>query len=162
MKILIDISKQKLFIKTPNDKIIAEYIISTALNGPGEKNGSNQTPRGRHIISEKIGSDLPIFTVFSSRKPTGEIWSLNLEKKFPNHDWILSRILWLSGTEDGINCGGDVDTKLRYIYIHGTHDEKNIGTPNSHGCIRMKNADVIDLFDRVNVGDNVYINSNSS
>lgn len=157
MAILIDISKQKLFLKNTNDKLIAQYPISTALKGVGEKNGSHQTPRGRHIISEKIGVDLPIFTVFHSRKPTGEIFNADLEKQFPDRDWILSRILWLSGVEVGVNCGGDIDTKARYIYIHGTHDEKNIGTPNSHGCIRMKNADVIELFNQVNVGEMVMI-----
>jgi hypothetical protein len=162
MKILIDIAKQKLLLKNANGKTIVEYPISTALKGVGEKNGSNQTPRGRHTVFEKIGGNLPIFTVFSSRKPTGEIFGVDLEKQFPNRDWILSRILWLSGTEEGINCGGDVDTQSRYIYIHGTNDEKNMGIPNSHGCIRMKNVDVIDLFEQVNVGDNVYIDANGS
>lgn len=157
MTILINISKQKLYLKNADDKIIAEYPISSSAKGVGEKNGSNQTPRGNHIICEKIGDKMPIFTVFSARKPTGEIFSQVLANQFPDRDWILSRILWLSGTEAGFNCGGDVDTKARYIYIHGTHNEKNIGTPNSHGCIRMKNADVIDLFERVSVGEIVVI-----
>lgn len=157
MSIRIDISQQKLYLKNIDDSIIAEYPISTALNGVGEKNGSQQTPRGRHIICEMIGDKMPIFTVFSARKPTGEIFSPELEKQFPNRDWILSRILWLSGTEVGFNCGGDVDTKSRYIYIHGTNDEKNIGTPNSHGCVRMRNQDVIHLFNSVKIGENVLI-----
>lgn len=155
--ILINIPIQKLYLKDLNDVILAEYPISTALNGVGEKNGSNQTPRGKHIIAEMIGDKMPIFTVFSSRKPTGEIFSEKLLKQFPDRDWILSRILWLAGTEPGKNSGGDVDTKSRYIYIHGTNDEKNIGTPNSHGCIRMRNQDVIDLFDAVKVGDVVNL-----
>ncbi|OGT40985.1 MAG: peptidase, partial [Gammaproteobacteria bacterium RIFCSPHIGHO2_12_FULL_40_19] len=123
----------------------------------GEKKGSYQTPRGHHIICEKIGADLPIFTVFQARKPTGEIFSPELEKQFPDRDWILSRILWLAGTEAGVNCGGDVDTQQRFIYIHGTNDEKNMGTPNSHGCIRMRNSDVIELFDRVILGMPAHI-----
>ena len=157
MTIYIDIAKQTLFLKNANDEIIAKYLISTAKNGVGEKTGSYQTPRGQHVICEKIGADLPIFTVFHARKPTGEIFSAVLEKQFPNRDWILSRILWLSGVEIGVNCGDDIDTKNRFIYIHGTSDEKNIGIPNSHGCIRMRNVDVIDLFDRVILGESVSI-----
>jgi hypothetical protein len=155
--IIIDIAKQRLSLKNADNEIIAEYPISTAKKGIGEKKGSNQTPRGHHIISEKIGADLPIFTVFRARVPTGELFSEGLKKQFPERDWILSRILWLSGTEVDVNCGDDVDTKERFIYIHGTDDEKNIGTPNSHGCIRMRNVDVIDLFDRVSVGEAVFI-----
>lgn len=157
MSIHIDIAQQKLYLKNRDEKIIAEYPISTALNGAGEKSGSHQTPRGKHVISEMIGDNMPIFTVFTARRPTGEIFSSELEKQFPDRDWILSRILWLSGTEVGFNCGGDVDTKSRYIYIHGTNDEKNIGTPNSHGCIRMRNQDMIDLFDCVKPGMQVAI-----
>lgn len=155
--ILINISQQKLYLKNADNETITQYPISTAKNGLGEKKGSYQTPRGHHIICEKIGTNLPIFTVFHARKPTGEIFSSALEKQFPDRDWILSRILWLSGTEVGVNCGDNVDTKARFIYIHGTNDEKNIGTPNSHGCIRMRNADVIDLFDRVDVNTVVLI-----
>src|SRR3990167_1409237 len=157
MTILINIIKQTLFLKNADDHIIAQYPISTAKNGVGEKKGSYQTPRGHHIICEKIGADLPIFTVFQARKPTGEIFSPELEKQFPDRDWILSRILWLAGTEAGVNCGGDVDTPQRFIYIHGTNDEKNMGTPNSHGCIRMRNSDVIELFDRVILGMPAHI-----
>ncbi|PIZ04987.1 MAG: L,D-transpeptidase [Gammaproteobacteria bacterium CG_4_10_14_0_8_um_filter_38_16] len=147
--ILINVSQQTLSLKNANEKIIATYSISTALKGVGEKNGSHQTPRGKHVICEMIGANRPIFTVFSARKPTGEIFSPELAKQFPNRDWILSRILWLAGCELGKNAGGDVDTKSRYIYIHGTDDEANIGTPNSHGCIRMRNKDIIELFDLV-------------
>ncbi|HLB56423.1 MAG TPA: L,D-transpeptidase [Coxiellaceae bacterium] len=156
MTIIINITKQKLFFKK-NNNVIVEYPISSALKGLGEKNGSEQTPRGKHIICEKIGDKMPIFTVFRARKPTGEIFNENILASYTEKDFILSRILWLSGTELGINCGGDVDTKSRYIYIHGTNDEKNIGTPKSHGCIRMLNKDVIALFDRVNVGEEVII-----
>lgn len=156
--IIIDTKTQQLFLKNTADKMIAQYPISSAKNGLGEKQGSEKTPRGKHIVVEKIGEDKPIFTVFRARVPTGELYSAELEKQFPDRDWILSRILWLSGTEAGFNCGGDVDTKSRYIYIHGTNDEKNIGIPNSHGCIRMRNQDVIALFDQVSVEEVVLIN----
>lgn len=155
--IIINTTTQQLFLKNASDKMIAQYPISTARNGLGEKQGSEKTPRGKHIICEKIGFNMPIFTVFRARIPTGEIYSTELEKHFPDRDWILSRILWLSGTEAGFNCGGDVDTQSRFIYIHGTNDEKNIGIPNSHGCIRMRNQDVIDLFDCIPVGEAVVI-----
>jgi lipoprotein-anchoring transpeptidase ErfK/SrfK len=154
--IIIEIATQKLILKNDNT-IIATYPISSATKGLGEKKNSFQTPRGKHIIWEKIGADLPIFSVFRARKPTGEIFSEDLAKQFPNRDWILSRILWLSGMEAGFNSGGDVDTKERFIYIHGTNDEKNIGVPHSHGCIRMRNQDVIELFERVQVGELVRI-----
>lgn len=153
----VNINTQTLFLKSSDGNIIARYPISTAKNGAGEISGSEKTPRGKHVICEKIGENRPIFTVFRARQPTGEIYSEALEKVFPNRDWILSRILWLSGIEAGFNCGGDVDTKSRFIYIHGTHDEKNIGVPNSHGCIRMRNQDVMELFDRVSVGEGVLI-----
>src|SRR3990167_9709695 len=141
-----------LFLKTNDEQIITQYPISSAKNGLGEKQGSEKTPRGAHTIFEKIGENRPILTVFRARIPTGEIYSDELGKRFPNRDWILSRILWLSGTEMGFNCGGDVDTKSRFIYIHGTGDEKNMGIPNSHGCIRMRNQDVIALFNWVKCG----------
>lgn len=154
----INTAKQIISLKNAINEIIAEYPISTGKNGLGEKQGSEKTPRGKHIICEKIGENMPIFTVFRARVPTGEIYSAALEKQFPDRDWILSRILWLSGTEAGFNYGGDVDTKSRFIYIHGTNDEKNIGVPNSHGCIRMRNQDVIALFDQVSVSEVVLIN----
>lgn len=155
--ILIDIDKQVLFLKNDSDEIMTMYAISSAKNGVGEKRGSEQTPRGRHVICEKIGENMPIFTVFSARKPTGETYSRELESQFPARDWILSRILWLAGDDVNVNVGGDVDTRSRFIYIHGTNDEAHIGIPNSHGCIRMRNSDVIALFDQVSVGQSVYI-----
>ena len=157
MPLLIDIPQQILSLHSITNECLVQYPISTAKNGPGEKNGSFKTPRGRHTIAEKIGENMPIFTVFSARKPTGEIFSEALAKQFPHRDWILTRILWLAGAEPGVNCAGDVDTQSRLIYIHGTNDEKNIGTPHSQGCIRMRNADVIELFDRVLVGEVVVI-----
>lgn len=123
------------------------YSVSTALNGPGEQNGTGQTPTGSHYIRAKIGDGQPIYTVFRGRRPTGEIYSLDLAKDNPMRDWILTRILWLCGTEIGKNRLGNVDTMARYIYIHGTPDTEPMGKPLSHGCIRMRNHDVIELFD---------------
>lgn len=157
MPIFINIAKQTLTLKNSTETIIMQYPISTAKKGAGEKNGSEQTPRGKHFIVERIGDKMPIFTVFKARVPTSEIFNESLSQQFPDRDWILSRILWLAGCEANVNLGGDVDTQSRYIYIHGTSDEKNIGTPNSHGCIRMCNNDIIDLFDRVTVGAIVII-----
>lgn len=153
----INIAKQVLTLKNKRNEILRQYPVSSGKNGVGERLDSGKTPRGAHFICEKIGADLPAFSVFSARKPTGEVFSNQLDKQFPGRDWILSRILWLSGAEPGFNSGLDVDTKSRFIYIHGTSDEKNIGTPNSHGCIRMRNEDVIELFDLVSVGESVLI-----
>jgi len=134
------------------------YPVSTALNGAGEQNGSFCTPRGKHIIRAKIGADCPENCVFVGRRATGEIWTQQLSDQFPGRDWILTRILWLSGLEPGINRLGSVDTMQRYIYLHGSPDSAEIGGPGSIGCIRMRNRDVIELFDlvppytRLNIG----------
>lgn len=133
------------------------FRISTALHGAGEQEGSGCTPRGQHRIAEKIGGDAPAGAVFVARVPTGEVYSEELAAAFPDRDWILTRILWLEGTERGRNCGSVVDTYARYIYIHGTNEEDRLGTPVSHGCIRMANADVITLFDAVGIGETVTI-----
>ncbi len=133
-------------------RLIRQFPVSTAANGAGEQNGSFQTPRGRHAIAEKIGDGLPLYAVFRARMPTGEVWSPEAGAAQPERDWILSRIVWLTGLQPGKNQGGEVDTRSRYIYIHGTHAEALIGTPVSHGCIRMNNADVMTLFDLVDVG----------
>jgi lipoprotein-anchoring transpeptidase ErfK/SrfK len=138
-------------------KVIRSYPISSAKNGVGEKRGSECTPTGWHSIRAKIGSGLPINSVFVGRRATGEIYNDELGRSYPQRDWILTRILWLGGLEPGKNRYGEVDTCRRYIYIHGTPDEPMIGSPASHGCIRMKNADVLDLFDRVKSGVKVYI-----
>lgn len=139
------------------DMLIREYPVSTAANGLGEANGSFCTPRGRHRIAEKIGAGAPLYAAFKGREPTGEIWTPALDAADPGRDWILTRILWLEGLEPGKNQGGTVDTHARYIYIHGTNEEHRIGTPASHGCVRMKNADVAELFDLVQVGTEVRI-----
>ena len=133
------------------------YAVSTAANGSGEQNGSFCTPRGRHHIRLKIGADCPPNTVFVGRRPTGETYAPELHAAYPERDWILTRILWLSGDEPGFNRGGTVDTLRRYIYIHGTPDSTRMGQPGSHGCIRMRNADLIELFDCVEAGTPVVI-----
>lgn len=156
----IDLRLQRLYLWASHpdgDHLLREYPVSTATKGAGEQSGSYCTPRGRHRIAEKIGAGLPHNSVLVARMPTGEIWSPELDRQQPGRDWILSRILWLDGLESGRNRGGQVDTHARYIYIHGTHEEHRIGTPASHGCIRMKNSDVIELFDLVEAGTEVRI-----
>lgn len=134
-----------------NGVLLKTYAVSTGKNGMGEQNGSEQTPRGKHIIRAKIGAGEPLNTVFVGRRPTGEIFNDALFKQFPGRDWILTRIFWLSGTEVGKNRLGNVDTMRRYIYIHGTPDRTELGKPGSRGCIRMANADLLELFDMVPV-----------
>lgn len=140
-----------------DEVLVKEYLVSTAKNGAGEIKGSEQTPRGLHVIRAKIGANQPINTVFVGRRSTGEIYSSSLREMSPGRDWILTRILWLSGLEPGKNRFGNVDTMRRYIYIHGVPDDVVMGVPGSHGCIRMRNNDVIDLFDRVPVGATLFI-----
>jgi len=141
--IVIDLGKQELTFQGKT------YSVSTAKNGPGEKNGSLCTPRGRHIVRAKIGAGQPTGTVFVRRRPTGEVWTQELHAKYPGRDWILTRILWLSGREPGRNRLGDVDTMRRYIYIHGSPDSAEMGKPGSIGCVRMHNRDIVELFDLV-------------
>jgi lipoprotein-anchoring transpeptidase ErfK/SrfK len=138
-------------------KEIRRYLVSTAKNGVGEQRGSECTPTGWHSIRAKIGSGQPLNAVFKGRRPTGEIYDEELGERYPQRDWILTRILWLGGLEPGKNRYGDVDTCWRYIYIHGTPEEATVGSPASHGCIRMKNRDMLDLFGRVQAGIKVYI-----
>ncbi len=140
-----------------NNNVISEYSISSALNGPGELNGSGCTPRGQHRIRLKIGHNCAPNTVFQGRRPTGEIYSQQLAEKFPERDWILTRIIWLCGTEPGINQGGLTDTLRRYIYLHGCPDAEPMGEPRSHGCIRMRNPDIIELFEQVENNMSVII-----
>lgn len=130
-------------------EVLREYAVSTAKAGVGEVSGSYQTPRGRHLIRAKIGAGQPENTVFVRRRPTGEIWEPALAEQFPNRDWILTRILWLSGCEPGCNRHGCVDTMRRYVYIHGSPDSAEMGIPGSHGCVRMRNTDIVELFERV-------------
>lgn len=152
----ITVDDQTLRLMDGN-KVLREYLISTAKNGLGELSGSECTPRGRHIVRAKIGAAAIKDSVFVGRRLTGEVFTQTLHDEWPERDWILSRILWLSGEEKGCNRLGKVDTMRRYIYIHGAPDEAVNGQPLSHGCIRMKNADVIDLFAQVPVGTKVFI-----
>lgn len=154
--IKVSIAKQLLQL-WQGDDCVFETRIATATNGPGEQLGSECTPRGAHVIRAKVGSGCVENTVFVGRRPTGEIYSPALRVEHPQRDWILTRILWLSGTEPGINRLGHVDTMRRYIYIHGCPEEDAMGIPSSHGCIKMRNEDVIALFDRVDVGTPVVI-----
>ncbi|MEK1943487.1 MAG: L,D-transpeptidase [Pseudomonas sp.] len=144
----ISIADQQLY-GFANGRLVLRLPVSTALNGAGEQSGSNKTPRGLHQVRAKIGAGLPLGAVLRGRRWTGETWSYELHEKFPGRDWILSRILWLSGCEPGINRLGAVDTFRRYIYLHGTPDTESMGAPLSHGCIRLRNSDVLELFDRV-------------
>lgn len=156
MQLTVNIAKQTLSVFNDN-KLIKKYNISTAKNGAGEVFGSEQTPRGWHIIRAKIGKNCPVNTVFIKRRPTGEIYSPQLRQDFPQRDWILTRILWLSGMEPGKNRLGNVDTMRRYVYIHGTPDEVAMGVPGSKGCIRMRNTELIELFDYIPVYTPVLI-----
>jgi len=149
MKLLVSVARQRLTVFADNGEVLREYPVSTAGAGVGEVSGSFQTPRGQHLIRAKIGAGQPANTVFVRRRPTGEIWTPELAEQFPGRDWILTRILWLSGCEAGRNRHGCVDTMRRYIYIHGTPDVTDMTTPGSHGCVRMRNADLIELFDLV-------------
>ena len=149
MKIRIDLSEQTLSVLDDSGRTLHAYPVSTAKNGPGEISGSHCTPRGRHVVRAKIGTGQPEGTVFVRRRPTGEVWSRELHERFPGRDWILTRILWLSGQEPGVNRLGEVDTMRRYIYIHGSHEFAEMGKPGSIGCVRMRNADILALFDLV-------------
>ena len=157
MKINVHIATQQLDLLDDANQLLRRYSISTAAKGAGEMYGSYCTPRGKHIIRAKIGTDQPENTVFVRRRPTGEIYTPELGAQFPERDWILTRILWLSGCEAGFNRLGENDTMRRYIYIHGTPDSAQLGVPASHGCIRMRNADLIELFDLVPAGTAVEI-----
>ncbi|MGZ4968670.1 MAG: L,D-transpeptidase family protein [Methylobacter sp.] len=152
----ISIAKQQLTVYV--DEMPAQcYPVSTAKKGAGELMSSECTPTGWHRIRAKIGADQPLNSVFIGRRATGEIYSTELGQKYPQRDWILTRIMWLGGLEPGKNRYGKVDSTWRYIYIHGCPDHLMNGRPESHGCIRMKNADVLDLFNNVDVGIKVYI-----
>ena len=156
MKIRVSLVRQVLEL-WQGERCLISFPVSTAKNGPGEQKNSGQTPRGEHVVRAMIGADMPLNTVFIGRRPTGEIYSDQLALAFPGRDWILTRILWLSGCQSGYNRLGNVDTMQRYIYIHGTPDTEPMGEPLSHGCIRMRNTDLIDLFERVSVGTKIVI-----
>lgn len=154
--IQIDLAKQHL-LWTGADGQARYFPVSTAIEGAGERSGSMRTPRGRHVVRAKIGAAAPAGAVFVGRRYSGEIYSPELAVSYPARDWILTRILWLSGREVGRNRLGDVDTMRRYIYIHGTPETEPMGVPGSHGCIRMRNDDVITLFEHTPAGTPVEI-----
>ncbi len=149
MYIRISITQQALTLFDGAGQVLRSFPVSTASNGVGEASGSYCTPRGKHLVRAKIGEGLPENSVFVARRPSGEIYSPELGAAFPKRDWILTRILWLSGCEPGRNRLGSVDTMRRYIYIHGSPDSAAMGVPGSHGCIRMRSADIVELFEKV-------------
>jgi lipoprotein-anchoring transpeptidase ErfK/SrfK len=155
----INPTTQKLYL-IEEGRTIKTFPVSTAKKGLGEQKNTNKTPRGWHTIRAKIGEGSPINTVFVGRRPTGEIYSPALGLLHPERDWILSRILWLSGLEPGLNRLGDVDSMQRYIYIHGCPDEVTLERPLSIGCVRMSNLDVIELYEDVPAGTRVFIGEN--
>ena len=159
MRIEISILKQRLNLIDGRGRMVASYSISTAIKGAGCIKNSECTPIGHHIIRAKIGAMEKVNTVFVGRRSTGEIFTPELMATHPNRDWILTRILWLSGTEIGKNRLGNVDTMQRYIYIHGTPDSTVMGKIGSHGCIRMRNVDIVELFDLVQVRTSVLISN---
>jgi lipoprotein-anchoring transpeptidase ErfK/SrfK len=155
-RIIVSVGEQRLRLFEAG-RLVQDYRVSTGFNGLGEEHGSGCTPRGLHRIRIKIGANCPKGAVFVGRRPTGEVYCPELAEAFPQRDWILSRILWLTGMEQGRNRGGWCDTLRRFIYIHGTPDSESMGVALSHGCIRMGNDDLIELFDRVRAGDPVLI-----
>ena len=148
MRIEIDATRQELAL-LDGARSVRRYAVSTSKHGLGERNGSFCTPRGRHIVRAKIGAGQPLNSVFVRRRPTGEIWTPALHAAYPGRDWILTRILWLSGCEPGFNRLGAVDTMRRYVYIHGSPDSAQMGKPGSIGCVRMHGEDLLDLFEQV-------------
>ena len=156
-RINVDLRKQSLALFDDAGTLLKTYAVSTSKNGAGEQCDSDCTLRGKHIIRAKIGAGLPLNAVFVGRRPTGEVYTSELGERYPERDWILSRILWLSGCQSGFNRLREVDTMRRFVYIHGTSDEERIGEPVSHGCIRMRNRDVVELFDAVTPGTPVEI-----
>jgi lipoprotein-anchoring transpeptidase ErfK/SrfK len=152
----VDISEQRLYL-IENSLIKASYPISTSKYGEGSIENSFKTPLGKHSIKEMIGQEAEINTIFTSRINTKRSATIIDQFEDTDNDYVTSRIMWLDGEEDGFNKGGNVDSFRRYIYIHGTHEEGLIGTKASHGCIRMFNYDVIELFNLVNIGTKVLI-----
>lgn len=155
--VLIDLANQTLALPKYNKF----YVISTGKNGIGEQENTGKTPRGWHRVAQKFGAQSPKNAVFIARKPTGEVYNTELATQYPERDWILSRILWLDGLENGFNKGEGCDTMQRYIYIHGTPDTQPMGVPMSHGCVRMRNEEIIELFDLVPEDALVYLSEQS-
>lgn len=157
MLIEVHVPTQTLRLQDERGQLLLETRIATARKGVGEVNGSEQTPRGWHKVRAKIGAGLPANTIFVARRPTGELYTPQMRTLYPGRDWILARIMWLSGLEPGKNRLGNVDTMRRFVYIHGCPDEDPMGIPSSHGCIKMRNSELIEFFERVPVGTRVNI-----
>jgi len=157
MQIVVSVSAQKLVLTDARAGVLMDVAVATASKGTGQQYGSEQTPLGRHTVRAKIGAGCAENTVFVARRPTGEIFSEAMRDEFPGRDWILTRILWLSGLEPGLNRLGSVDTMRRFVYIHGAPDSDPMGVPSSHGCVKMRNSDIVKLFDMVPVGTPVTI-----
>ncbi len=155
----VSIQSQSLRGYSKDRGVVFEATVSTAKNGCGQIFGSECTPLGSHRIRAKIGGDCPENAVFVGRRPTGELYSSALADCYPNRDWILTRIMWLCGNEVGLNRLGNVDTQRRYVYIHGAPDSHQMGVPSSHGCIKMRNTEIIELFNRVKIGTTVLISA---
>jgi lipoprotein-anchoring transpeptidase ErfK/SrfK len=156
-RIEVDVPTQTLTVFDSTNKVVMQTKVATARNGVGEEFGSEKTPRGAHYIRAKVGIGLPEGAVLISRRPTGEIYSPGLRAAFPDRDWILTRILWLCGREHGKNRLGNVDTMRRYIYIHGCPDEDPMGVPSSRGCVKVRNSELVKLFNLVDAGTPVDI-----
>ena len=154
--IKVSIEEQRLQL-LKDEAVVMDVAVSTASNGPGEVINSECTPRGWHRVRARIGADCPVNTVFVGRRPTGELYTPAMRADNPGRDWIITRILWLCGEEPGKNRLGEVDTMRRYIYIHGAPDDDPMGVPSSHGCVKMRNSDVIELFNAVPVGIRVLV-----
>ncbi|WP_370293210.1 L,D-transpeptidase family protein [Thalassolituus sp.] len=161
MSTLVEISIDDQILRVKQKDSCTLFQVSTALNGAGEKNGSGCTPRGWHRVVAMIGKDLPVNSVFVGRRPTGEIYTPELASQFPARDWILTRIFWLQGLEAGVNRFGNVDSMRRFIYIHGTPDSEPMGIARSHGCIRMRNSDLLALEKMLTPGCEVWIQQDS-
>ena len=155
--ILVDISQQRLFVLDNRGTLIVSYPISSSHFGEGQVENSFKTPLGKHVIKQKIGSDASKNIIFKERINTGRYAEIHHTDYDSDEDHVTSRILWLEGLEEGFNKGGNVDSFNRYIYIHGTPEEGLIGKKASHGCIRMFNHDVIELYDLVQEGTKVNI-----
>ncbi|KGK41581.1 peptidase [Nitrincola sp. A-D6] len=152
----ISIAAQQLSLLVQG-KPVRHYRVSTAKNGAGNTENSGCTPLGLHYVRAKIGAGLPVNSVFVGRRFTGEYYTSSLASRYPQRDWILTRILWLCGLEPGFNRLGQVDSMRRFIYIHGTPDTEPMGIPLSHGCVRMRNADILELFELIQAGCRVSI-----
>lgn len=155
--LLVDVSKQRLFLMSSADEVLQSWPIATGLAGVGEQEGSGCTPRGWHRVRAKIGAGEDARAVFRGRRATGEIWSPEISEQFPNRDWILGRILWLCGEQVGFNRGGNLDTQRRFIYLHGVPDTKPMGVPASAGCVNLQPTDMLEIFDLAPVGTKVLV-----